>query len=238
MLFDLRGKRRRLIKVVFFLLAVAFAGSTVIFFVGSGANSGGSIFDIFGSGGAHGGGGGGGFDDQIERYEKRLETNPTDERSLKLLARAKFNQATSGDKYNQETGQFTDKAQEDLQASTSAWERYLKTDPKKLDTNVATVMVQVYAGLNDSAQAAATQDLIVEERPNSAGYAQLATYLYLDGETKKGDLAAERSIELAKPSDRKTVKRRLDRIKKQADQQSQAEQQSQGGGNDAGTNSN
>ena len=212
MLFDLRGKRRRLIQVVYLFLAVAFAGSSIIFFVGSGINAG-SLFDILGQDG-----GSSSFDDEVKRYEKKLVQNPKNKAALLGLARAQFNAATSGDNFDQQNGLFTEGAVEPLKESTKAWERYLKLDPKKLSMEVANLEVRAYDGLQEYEMAADTQEVILETRPSSGGYGQLAKYAYLAKQTKKGDLAAERAIELAKKSEKKAVERQLDRMKKDIEQ--------------------
>ncbi len=227
MLFDLRGKRRRLIQVAYLILAVAFAGSSIIFFVGSGFEAG-SIFDIFNqSGGSNIG------EDQVKRYEKKLETNPKSKNALLGLARAQYTVATSGDNFDQQTGLFKEGALEPLEDSTKAWERYLKLDPKKIDIEVANIVVRAYDGLQEYEEAADTQELILDIRPSSGGYAQLATYAYLAEQTKKGDLAADRAVELAEKSKQKAVERRLDKIKKDVEQQIAQQAAAEAGGGTA-----
>ena len=96
MLFDLTGKRKRFLQIVFALLAGVFAISFVGFGIGS--DAGGGLFDavgIGGGGGAHGGGGGNSprnpqFEQQIQDAEAQLASNPTDEQALLDIARARF----------------------------------------------------------------------------------------------------------------------------------------------------
>ena len=208
------------------LLAVAFAGSSIIFFVGSGFNAG-SIFDIFDQGGANTG------EDQVKKYKEKLETKPDGMNALLGLARAQYTVATSGDNFDQQNGLFKEGALEPLEASTKAWERYLKLDPKKIDLEVANVVVRAYDGLQEYEEAADTQELILDVRPSSGGFAQLATYAYLAEQTKKGDLAAERAIELAEKNRKKAVERRLDKIKKDVQQQIAQQAAAEAGGGTA-----
>lgn len=215
MLFDLRGKRKRLIQVVYLLLAIVFAASTVIFFVGSGFDFSGSLFDVLGSGQA----GSGAAEDDVKRYEKTLRRQPKNKKILLKLVRAEYSVATSGDNYDQETGQFKKGAEASLKKSTKAWQRYLKLEPERVSITTASLVVRAYEALGSYEEAAETQEVIVEEDPSSNGFYQLAAYAYFAGQIKKGDLAAMRSVDLAKKRDRKGVKRRLDNLKEQAQQQ-------------------
>ena len=79
------------------------------------------------------------------------------------------------------------------------WNRYLALEPKKPDANVASLMVQAFgpAGLNDAAEAVVAQEIVVDARkPNANLFTQLAVFAYQAGQTRKGDLAAQRAVDL------------------------------------------
>ena len=84
MLFDLKGKRKRVVQVVYLGLAILFGGSLVLFGTGSSV-SGGLIDAITGNGG---GGSNSVFQDQVESTQKRVRANPKSEQAWLDLARA------------------------------------------------------------------------------------------------------------------------------------------------------
>src|SRR6059036_1409590 len=90
MLFDLRsGKRRRMVQIVYSLLAASFLIGFVIFGVGSGGI--GSISDLF-SGGS-GGSATSQFDASINAAQKKLAADPKDTQALLNLAKYEYYKA-------------------------------------------------------------------------------------------------------------------------------------------------
>ena len=71
-------------------------------------------------------------------------------------------------------------------------------------------MVQAYSqtGLNEPAKAVKAMQLVTaaEDPPSTNLYQQLAQLAYLAGETRTGDLAAERAVDLAPENDRKALR--------------------------------
>jgi hypothetical protein len=55
---------------------------------------------------------------------------------------------------------------------------------------------------------------VADARPSSQSYYQLALYAYEAGQTRKGDLAARKAVELAPPDQRAAVKAQVDQAKK------------------------
>src|SRR5918992_862362 len=92
MLFDLRGRRRRVVQVVYLMLALLLGGGLVLF--GIGGDVSGGLVDAF-----RGGGGGQSTDsaleDRVDRQEERLRANPRDERVLQNLVRDYYSLAVS-----------------------------------------------------------------------------------------------------------------------------------------------
>lgn len=227
MLFDLKGKRKRTVQVIYVFLALSFVVGFLIFYVGSGTNSGGSVIDAL-----KGNGGGNSLDDQVKKAEEQTRKHPQSEQAWLKLTAAQFSVATSGENYNQQTGQYTQKAAGPAGDATRAWEHYLALKPEKPDPNAAAQVVKLYAlALNQPTKAAQTQQIVVEVRPNSASFYQLAQYSYLAGDDRQGDLAAQRAVDLAPKAQRKQVEKQLKDFKKQAAQQAA---QSAGGGAGSG----
>jgi hypothetical protein len=212
MLFDLRGKRRRVIQVVYLLLAVLFLVGFVGFGVGSSGSGG--IFDALGIGGDSGGSSSPQYQQQIDDAESRLETDPKNTTALLNLARYHFLSATSTGVSRSDTGatEITEDAHNELEDSVEAWARYLKTDPKHPNESVATNVVQAYVLLNDAEGAAKTQQIVAEAHPSVAAYGSLAYYLYADGQIKAGDEAADKAIAEADPSQRKQLEEQMNQL--------------------------
>jgi len=233
MLFDLRGKRRRFIQVVYALLAALFLIGFVGFGVGSEAGAGG-IFDALGVGGGDSSSSNPQYDEDIDEAEQRLEQDPKDEQALLQLAQTRYLAGQAELEADEATGEpvLTDESRTQFDESISAWERYMKLAKRPSD-NVATQVVNSYVFLNDAAGAAKTQRIVAEARPSQGAYSNLAFYLYLSGDFEGGDEAAKRAVAEAEGSQRKSVENQLARLEEQArklekQQAKQAEQAPEG----------
>jgi hypothetical protein len=235
MLFDLRGAgRRTTVKVVYLMLAVLMGGGLVLFGIG-GDVSGGLVDAITERGGSSDSSGA--FEDRVRDAERRTQTQPQNAAAWAELARARFQVATTGDGFNQQTFQFTDEGKAQLQQAAAAWERHLSLDPKPPDDGVASVMVEAYGptGLNEPEKAVRAQEVITEARPQSETFAQLAVLAYTAGQTRKGDLARQEALDRAEKADRNVLKSQLDQAKQQALQQ-QVQQATENATPEAGNN--
>ncbi|HEX2410543.1 MAG TPA: hypothetical protein VHJ39_05205 [Solirubrobacteraceae bacterium] len=220
MLFDLRGAgRRTTIKVVYLMLAVLMGGGLVLF--GIGGDVSGGLVDAITERGGTTDSGTGRYEDRVRAAEGATQANPKDAEAWAALARARFQLASAGDNFDQQTQQFSAQGKAQLGSATQAWERHLALEPKQPDDGVASLMVQAYSplGLNDPAKAVAAQEVITEARPTSATFANLAIFAYQAGQTRKGDLAADKAVSLADEADRKTLRAELKGAKQQALQQ-------------------
>jgi hypothetical protein len=215
MLFDLRGKgRRRAIKVIYSSLALLLGGGLVLFGIGGDVQGG--LFDaVKGDGTAVEDI----YSERIEAAEKRTTANPKDAASWAALAKLRFQQAGTGGNFNQNTGAFSKGGLSELRKSEVAWKRYLALKPEKPDDQVANLMVQAFIGLNKLPEAVGAMEIVVDARePTPQLFAQLATYAYAAGQTRKGDLAKDKAIELAPKEDREQIKAQLESAKSQASQ--------------------
>jgi hypothetical protein len=211
MLFDLKGKRRRVVQGVYLTLAVLMGAGLVLFGIGSSVNGG--LSDLF-----SGGGGSNTADKTIQKKidtaEKLLATNPKNTAALGEVIRGHYQLATADADPN--TGQFSKDARADLLAAGAAWQRYLATKPEKPNIGLARVMVQAYSGLAQAtteqseatthwAGAAGAIELIAASQPSPANYIALVQYATLAGQTAKADLAGKKAISLAPKKQRKAV---------------------------------
>jgi hypothetical protein len=210
MLFDLRGRgRRRVVQVIYLGLAILMGGGLVLFGVG-GATSGG-LLDAFKSNS--------GqtsvdkvFQQRVDSAEKGVRVRPADPKAWAALTRVRFQQAGSGDGFDQNQGVFTDKGKAELQGAETAWDKYL-TLTEKPDDTVASLMVQAFssAGLNEPDKAVSAMEIILDRRQATGPlYVQLAALAYQAGQTRKAELASAKALSLTPKDDREQIKAQLD----------------------------
>jgi hypothetical protein len=217
MLFDLRGRgRRRAVQAIYLTLAILMGGGLIFF--GIGGNTSGGLFDAIGGSNSTQSTSDT-FSKRVATYEKQVKAQPSNETAWANLARARFQQAGTGDFYDQSTGTFTTKGKVELRKAGAAWTKYLALKPAKPDDRTASLMVQAYGptGLNQLDNAVAAQEVVVDARPPSSGlFANLAALAYAAGQTRKGDLAADKAVSLADKDRRDQVRGQLDSVKEQA----------------------
>jgi hypothetical protein len=228
MLFDLRGRgRRRTIQAIYLGLAILMGGGLVLF--GIGGNTSGGLFDAF-KNDVRQGGGGVTFDKRVKTAQARATADPKNPAAWATLARLRYQQAGAVG-YDQNTGSFTDKGKEQLAGVAVAWDHYIALDPKKPDDKLASLMVQAFGptGLNKLDKAVSAQEIVTPARkPSPALYGQLAVLAYAAGQSRKGDLAADKAVALAPKSQRAELKSQLQSAKAQS--AAQAIQGAQGTG--------
>ena len=216
MLFDLKGKRRRAVQGTYLTLAVLMGAGLVLFGIGSSTNGG--LGDLF-SGGGGSNKGNSVVQKKIDTAEKQLQVNPKNVAALGDVIRGHYQLASTSADPN--TGVFSKDARSDLQQAADAWQRYVATNPKKIDVGLARVMVQAYSGLaqlSGPSQATASHywagaseatELLAAQQQNAANYIALVQYATLAGQTNKADLAGKRAISLAPKAQRKAVQQQV-----------------------------
>jgi hypothetical protein len=229
MLFDLKGKRRRTVQVVYLGLAILLGVGLVGFGIGSSVNGGlGSLFN---------GGSGSNQADKtiqkrIETANKTLATDPRNTAALSLLVRSHYQLATS--KSDPNSSAFDKSALPELQATAAAWTRY-EAAAKKPDPSLASVAVQTYSGMGTLtgsksawAGAADATETLAAVKPSVNAYITLVQYATLAGQTRKAQLAASQAIRMAPKSQKKAVQNAINQAKSSAAQQGQTAQPSAG----------
>jgi hypothetical protein len=244
MVFDTRGRRKRVIQVVYAGLALVMAAS--LFLVTGGA----SLSDLFG-GSSSGSSSSSIFDDQVTRLEKKLRHNPNDAQTLAALTRAQYNAGNAQIEHDPSSGQITgvsDEGVADFQAAGKTWQRYLKTNPKPPSASAAQFAAQAFyysaatgtiLEFKDNIRsAAAAQAVLAEARPSLNSYVVLAQYRAFAGDSAGAKQAGDKAASLAQGSQKSSVKQVVDQYQKQgAALQKQIKKQSKfnpaGGGKQA-----
>ena len=224
MLFDIRGKRKRVVQVVYAGLAALFLVGFVGFSIGSG-NSPGGIFDALGLGGGGSGSTSAAFSQQISSAEARVKKDPKDETGLLNLAKYHYlSGQTQLGQASTPTGapEVTDAARAEFVQAVDNWNRYLKVAPKP-DPFVAGEIAQGYAYLNDATGAAQAQAIFAKAKPSANTDGTLALYLYANGDLKGGDAAARKAVAAAPKSSQKQIQQQLEQLGKQARKYKQAQ---------------
>jgi hypothetical protein len=225
MLFDLQGKRRRVVQGTYLMLAVLMGGGLVLFGVGSDVSGG--LADIFGSGGG-GSSGNSAIEKRIDRNEALVQKKVRLEPARKSLARDYYQLATINASAD---GTFDADAKADLRKSAANWEAYLALEPKKVDPSLAGLALQVFdvAALNKPKQAEEAARVIAESRNSSAAYIALVQYAALAGDTRVADLAGKKAVDLAPKGQEKLAAAQVKQAKQAAKQQKGAAAQPSGG---------
>jgi hypothetical protein len=207
MLFDLQGKRRRVVQATYLMLAVLMGGGLVLF--GIGGDVSGGLFDAFSdrSGGSNASDV---VEERVDRNEKRIEEKPRAEAARKELVRDYYQLAvaqTSG-------SSFPPEAQEDLRQAAVHWDAYLEIEQDNPDPSLARVALQLFdpAALNQPGQALKAARVVAEEGKDASSYLLLTQYAAQAGDERTRKLAAQKAIDLAPAGQRKAVRDQIKQI--------------------------
>jgi hypothetical protein len=216
-LFDLRGRgRRKTVQGIYLTLAILMGGGLVLF--GVGGNVSGGLLDALKDNPKSANSDV--FTKRLKAAETLVRTQPKNAQAWANVVKLRYQVAGTGDSYNDATGSFTDKGKAELQAVDQAWTHYLDLDPKKIDTTAANYMVNAYApgALNQTDKLVRAYELVIDStaKPTFDQYRNLAIYSYFAGQTRKGDLARGKALELAPKDQRAVVKQQIDAQKSQA----------------------
>ncbi len=204
MLFDLRGRgRRRTVQVVYLGLALLIGAGLVLFGVGTGTGGGGLLNGI-------GNSGSGNQNSVVSQQEKaalkQVKANPNDPAAYLALVQARWTSAGQGANFNTQTGQFTASGKKKLAQTTQAWQQYLNLT-KTPDPNLAVLASRAYAAQGNYAGAASGWEIAAAANPNAAkGYECLAVSAYAAKQTRKGDLAMAKAVDLVPKAQRALLK--------------------------------
>jgi hypothetical protein len=225
MLFDIRGKRKRVVQVVYAALAALFLVGFVGFGIGVG-NSPGGLFDALGLGGGGSGTSSSAFEQQISSAEARLAKDPKDERGLLNLAKYDYLRGqTELAQPSTPTGlpTLTDTARADFVKAVDAWGRYAKVTDKP-NPALASQIATAYRYLGDASGAAEVQAIFAKDQPSTSSYGTLALFLYANGDIKGGDAAAKKAVAATPKASRKQIETQLATLSSKASKFKKAQQ--------------
>lgn len=232
MLFDTRGRRRNVIRVVYATLALLMG--TSLFFVVGPVN----IGEIVGNSGSSEASEL--FEEEAERIEERLKTEPGKEEQLLIrLTRTRINAGNSLVEIEpgQVTQEVTPEAEDEYEKALEAWERYLESVEGEPNAAVAQLVAGTFFRLAESATstraaeeniatAAEAQRIAVAQRPSVGALSTLAYYEYFNGNFEAGDEVKQRAIdEVPSKQEAKAVEAQLKELRKNARQFAQRKEQ-------------
>ena len=223
MLFDIRGRRKNVVKVVYGILAVMMGAS--LFLVVGPVNIGSLLntadeasrsTEI--------------FDEQIERTEQRLRKDPNNPDILLSLTRARINAGRANSEVNPTSGEatVTAKARTEYEKANDAWARYLKVAKGEPNPSLASLVAgtafllaqnsKTYAEAIEYLGAAAdAARFAAQARPSVGAWTTLAAYAYLSGDKAGGAEAGREAIALARTkSEKKSIDKQLAAFEKQS----------------------
>jgi hypothetical protein len=222
MVFDVRGKRRGVVKVVYAILAVLMGLS--LFLLGAG----GSLSSLFG-GGSSTGSATTQFVEQAEGIERRLVKNPGDSDLLGNLTRVRINAGNSAVVEDSSTGvrEYTAESREEFEKASAAWTEYLKATDNP-SAGIAKVIAPTLNFLRETsrtpsefkANSRATveaQRLVAKQTPNLNSLSTLALYTFFTFEYATAEEIGDEAAKLtnSKP-ERESLEKLLEEYRKAA----------------------
>lgn len=222
MLFDTRGKRRHVIRVVYAILALLMGAS--LFLVVGPFNLG----ELFGNS-AGTNSAAEALEEQAERIEKRLAQDPQDEQLLLALTRARINAGNSQIEpvAAGEIATVPASAHQDFEAGLESWSRYLKQTNEPSVTVAQLIAVSFFKLAEASttvpeadenvSQATKAQAIATQERPSIGTLSTLGIYQYFNGEYAAGDKTTKQAAaEAPSKAEAKNIEKQLAEYRKRS----------------------
>jgi len=213
MLFDIRGRRKHVVRVVYAILALLMGASLFLVvgpfnianLVGNSSTTNASQV----------------LDEQAERIERKLRTEPDNEDLLAALTRTRISAGNALTEVSPETGAkvLAPEGQQEFEQAAATWQRYLKQS-NSVSASVAALMASGFFTLAETSpgfeevvtnvgKAAATQSLAAEAGPTVHSFSTLAIYQYYAGNFKAGDEAAKKAEAKVPKAEAKEVKKEM-----------------------------
>jgi hypothetical protein len=213
MVFDTRGRRKHVVRVVYAILALLMGAS--LFLVVGPFNLGSLIGNSSTSDPADV------LNEQAQRTEQKLRTEPDNAVLLLSLARTRVAAGNALTEVNPETGltSFTPEGRQELALAAEAWNRYLKQTDEP-NPSGALLIAGSYFSLAESSgnleeieenveKAADTQRIVAEDRPSIGSLSTLAIYEYYANDFAAGDKAAKQAAAKAPKAEVKAIKKQM-----------------------------
>jgi hypothetical protein len=211
MLFDLRGRRRRVVQATYLMLALLLGGGLVLF--GIGGDVSGGLADIFKDGG-NGDDGNSQLEQRIDRQQERLNASPENAAVLAELVRLNYQVASS--QIAEGGSAFPAAAKDELRRTGAYWERYVDATDGEPSPSLARLALQAYApeGLNQPDKAKEAVRIIAADANDTQTYLLLVQYATTASDTRLADLAGQKAVDLAPKNLRKQVEKQVEQLKK------------------------
>ncbi|MBK5232181.1 MAG: hypothetical protein JJE13_04265 [Thermoleophilia bacterium] len=232
MLFDLRGKRKRVIQVIYVMLAIIMGASLVVIGLPGGVNPFSSGSGVVSQDQA---------DlsiDRAEKIQKKLATDPNNTHAQEELIRARIAAGNSLIEIDPDTQAqtITDGASTQYDLAAQTWEKYLKSTKQQPEQSVAQVIAntlftlsqdstvaQFQTNISDAAEAQSYVAKDVEAAAKKNGpsaaptLATLATYQFYAQQTAEAKATGRRAL-AATPdkAEQKQIQAQLDSVEKDA----------------------
>jgi hypothetical protein len=184
MVFDIRGRRKHVVRVVYAILALLMGAS--LFLVVGPVNIGGLLGSNTATGNAASI-----YEEEATRAERKLRKNPQDASLLLSLTRDRISAGNALSAVNAKTGQptVTPAAREQLEKASEAWSRYLKQAGKQPSSPTAQLAASALFRLAESSSsgaeaeanlkaAAQAQQIVAETQPTLGSVSTLAEFQY------------------------------------------------------------
>jgi hypothetical protein len=223
MLFDIRGRRRNVVKVVYAILALLMGLSLFLLAGGGGIgslfNSGTSTSDAAQQ-----------FEDQAVVIERKLKKDPDNPDLLLGLTRQRINAGNTLSAINPETGapELTIEGRQQYEQASNAWSEYLKATDEPAPSaaqltapmlfSLAETSTTVAEAEANVAAAAEAERIIAKARPSLNSLSTLAIYTYFTFDYAAADKAGDEAKKFVNSKfERENLENQLEETKKAAE---------------------
>jgi hypothetical protein len=221
MVFDIRGRRKHVVKVVYAILALLMGASLFLLAGGGGI---GSLFNSASTSNPASQ-----LEAQAVKIERNLRQDPEDPQLLLSLTRARISAGNALAETNPETGAivYTPESRQQMEQASEAWSKYLKASDEP-NPGAAQLAAQALFGLAQTSrtgvEAAANvrsakqaQQIVAEARPSLGSLSTLAIYQLYAFDYKGAAKTREEAVPYANTKfERENLGNELDQIEKRA----------------------
>lgn len=223
MVFDIRGRRKHVVKVVYAVLAVLMGAS--LFLVVGPVNIGELVGGSSSSDAAEQ------FEDQAVAIERKLKKDPNNPDLLLALTRQRINAGNTLSSQNPETGavEITTEAHQQYERASNSWSEYLKATKEPSPSGALLVapilftLAETSSALGEVeanvAAAAAAEQIVAKARPNLNSLSTLAIYTYYTFDFDAADRYGKEAARYANSKfERENLENQLEQTKKSAEE--------------------
>ena len=240
MLFDIRGRRKNVVKVIYAILAVLM-GLSLFLTVGPV-----NIGELFSDNTSSSGEAAKPYEEQAERIEAKLRKDPEDPQLLVSLTRARVTAGNSLLSIEPDEEDLADALQQ-YQLASSSWSDYLDTT-KEPSASVAQLIAPALVSLAERSRtlpeaqsnikaASEAAQIVSEQRPTLNSFSTLALYTYFTGDFAAAEKAQAEAKKLTKAKfeeeqldkQMKEVKERAEKFQQEIKRSEAAEKAGAGG---------